>query len=190
MSNKMIFISHSSKDIKLAEAFVNLLEKSFDSVDRGCIRCTSVEGYKLSFGDMPRDRLVSELQESLIVALLTPRSAETPWVLFELGAAWGLSRSVLPLLNGLTYDELPGALQGTIAAQASNSHDVLAIIDEIESKLGWKKSTLPRIRTAAEHFSTLAGTISKHNAERLLFRSDIVKELPWGMLPRKQRENY
>ena len=179
MSNKMIFISHASKDTKLAESFVNLLEKSFDNIDRARIRCTSVEGYKLSIGDTPRDKLASELRESLIICLLTPRSAESPWVLFELGAAWGLSRSVLPVLNGLTYDELPGALKGTIAAQASNTDNVLAVIDEIESKLGWKKSTLPRIRTAAEQLSKLAATLPRHSPERLLFRSDIVKELPW-----------
>src|SRR5437764_14322623 len=111
-----LFVSHSSLDKALATAFVNLTLTVFDGVRRANVLCTAVDGHKLAFGDVPGDVLSRKLKTSLVVCLLTPNSMKSPWVLFELGAAWGLSKRVMPILVGLTPAELPAALKSSFAA--------------------------------------------------------------------------
>jgi len=89
-SSPMIFISHDSRDAELAEAFSKLLRsvstgmlKSFRSSDK-----TGTEG--IEFGDEWYKRLMEKLDSaSDVVCLLTERSLERPWILYEAGVAKG-----------------------------------------------------------------------------------------------------
>lgn len=107
-----IFISHSSKDAKIAEALITLLRGALNIPARR-IRCTSVEGYRLPVGVSTDDQLRLELRESkLFIALLTPTSLRSQYVLFELGARWGASLPMVPLLAaGAKPDILPDPLR-------------------------------------------------------------------------------
>ena len=85
-----VFISHDSRDAMLAEAFGNLLKtasagkiKPFRSSDK-----SGTDG--IDFGVEWYDTLMSKLdQASDVVCLLTERSLERPWILFEAGVAKG-----------------------------------------------------------------------------------------------------
>jgi hypothetical protein len=86
----LVFISHDSRDADLAEAFSKLLKsvsagmlKSFRSSDK-----KGTEG--IEFGDEWYKTLMSKLDKaSDVVCLLTERSLERPWILYETGVAKG-----------------------------------------------------------------------------------------------------
>ena len=93
-----IFISHSSLDKELAAALVQLLRSSLNvSAER--VRCTSVDGYRLPPGANVDQHLRSEVFDAQVfIALLTPDSLTSTYVLFELGARWGSGKNYIPLL--------------------------------------------------------------------------------------------
>lgn len=89
-ANPLIFISHDTRDGDLAEAFSKLLKsvsagmlKSFRSSDK-----KGTEG--IEFGDEWYKALMAKLHSaSDVVCLLTERSLERPWILYEAGVAKG-----------------------------------------------------------------------------------------------------
>src|SRR6185437_16745538 len=84
----LIFISHDHRDAQLAEAFGNLLGdasggflKSFRSPDRK-------GGAGIEFGAEWYGEIMSKINDATdVVALLTPRSIDRPWILYEAGVA-------------------------------------------------------------------------------------------------------
>jgi hypothetical protein len=90
IESPLVFISHDSRDADLAEAFSKLLKsvsagmlKSFRSSDK-----KGTEG--IEFGDEWYKILMSKLDRaSEVVCLLTERSLDRPWILYEAGVAKG-----------------------------------------------------------------------------------------------------
>lgn len=86
----LVFISHDSRDAALAEAFSRLIKSvsagmlaSFWSSDK-----KGTEG--IEFGEEWYKTLMSKLEKaSDVVCLLTERSIERPWLLYEAGVAKG-----------------------------------------------------------------------------------------------------
>lgn len=87
-SSPLIFISHDTRDAKLAEAFSKLLKsvsagmiKSFRSSDK-----SGTDG--ISYGDEWYTFIMERLAvTSDVVCLFTERSLERPWILYEAGVA-------------------------------------------------------------------------------------------------------
>lgn len=88
--NPLVFISHDSRDADLAEAFGNLLTdasagilKSFRSSDK---KGTS----GIEYGSEWYKAIMQKLDDATdVVALLTARSINRPWILYETGVAKG-----------------------------------------------------------------------------------------------------
>lgn len=86
----LVFISHDSRDAELAELFANLLSdvsggilKSFRSSDR-----SGTGG--IDFGAEWYRAIMLQIDDATdVVALLTPRSIDRPWILYEAGVAKG-----------------------------------------------------------------------------------------------------
>ncbi len=104
----LVFISHDGRDAELAEAFSKLLKsvsagmlKSFRSSDK-----KGTEG--IEFGDEWYKRLMSKLEAaSDVVCLLTERSLDRPWILYEAGVAKGkLGTSVNGLALGVSLSRV------------------------------------------------------------------------------------
>jgi hypothetical protein len=104
----LVFISHDKRDADLAEAFANLLSdvsggtlKSFRSSDK---KDTSGIG----FGTDWYTKIMSQLGEATdVVALLTPRSIDRPWILYEAGVAKGkLGTNVLGVALGVPLEKV------------------------------------------------------------------------------------
>ncbi|MCK4785686.1 MAG: toll/interleukin-1 receptor domain-containing protein, partial [Desulfobacteraceae bacterium] len=77
------------------------------------IRCTSVEETQLDAGT-EIDRFLRDeiLRSSLFVAVLSPNSLCSTYVLFELGARWGAGKKIFPILiPGMNIDQLEGPLK-------------------------------------------------------------------------------
>lgn len=107
-SKALVFVSHDSRDADIAEAFANLLAdvsagtlKSFRSSDRK-------GNAGIEFGAEWYTSIMSQLDEATdVVALLTARSIDRPWILYEAGVAKGkLGTTVLGLALGVPLDKV------------------------------------------------------------------------------------
>lgn len=107
-SKALVFISHDSRDADIAEAFANMLSdvsagtlKSFRSSDKK--GNTGIE-----FGAEWYTSIMSQLGDATdVVALLTARSIDRPWILYEAGVARGkLETTVLGLALGVPLEKV------------------------------------------------------------------------------------
>ncbi|MBM2815233.1 MAG: hypothetical protein HW421_1995 [Ignavibacteria bacterium] len=85
-----VFISHDTRDAKLAEIFSELIRK----VSSGMLTCFISSDKKgeqgIEFGQEWYPTIIKKLNEATdIVALLTSNSIDRPWILFETGIAKG-----------------------------------------------------------------------------------------------------
>jgi len=166
-----LFVSHAHRDVALAKQIVTALEVGLE-VPRGSIRCTSVPGYKLDLGAMPHDQLARGLNATrCVLAIVTPSSLASQWVLFELGATWALAKSWIPLLApGLRADDLPGPLRGAAAASLSDEGGLRAARDQIGTTLRWEPRSVAASDGLLADAAGLAGKTS-------YFENDVQSEL-------------
>jgi len=132
-----IFISHSSEDKDAAEALIDLLESalSFPHTDR--IRCTSVDGYRLPTGSDTGETIRQEVSNSkVLIALITPNSMTSVYVLFELGARWHSRKPLYPLTSkGAGVASLDGPLGEINAMDGNEEGQVQRFLEDVSSKL-------------------------------------------------------
>lgn len=131
-----VFISHSSKDVEIARSVINLLERSMSFSD-GDIRCSSIDGYRVSGGATTDEVLRKEVHDAEIsIGLITPYSLKSLYVAFELGARWGAGKLMVPLLAaGVKPDDLEGPLAGINALSCESESQLNQLVEETSSRL-------------------------------------------------------
>ena len=109
-----VFISHSDLDMIAARKLRNLL------VQRANADVFTTE--ELSAGEKWEDKLRKELSSAdVVVALLTPTSVHSNWVLHEIGAAWALGKTIIPVITRRdVLNNMPVALGEAQAIQISD----------------------------------------------------------------------
>ena len=131
----LLFISHSSKDSGIALGLIELLRAALTLKDEQ-IRCTSIDGFRLSAGANVDDDLKAEvLAAKTFIGLITPNSLGSAYVLFELGARWGARRPMVPVLAGLTPDALQGPLKAINAISANNVNQLHQLVSDLADAL-------------------------------------------------------
>ncbi len=139
-----IFISHRHKDEKVARAVIDLLQSAFQTQKRD-IRCTSVPGFKLSVGAQSAASLQADLiGAEVVLGIVGPETAESDYVLFELGAAWGLETPTFPLrIGGATYEHVPEVLREKSSLALDDVSQCLQRVHDIGrvSSIARKKSS-------------------------------------------------
>lgn len=102
------------------------------------IRCTSVDGYKLSAGTHADEQLRREVFEArAFVALLSPKSIASVYVMFELGARWAAQRYLAPvMIVGLTPSFLKAPLSAIHAIDGTSEADLHQLVETLAEKLG------------------------------------------------------
>jgi hypothetical protein len=142
------------------------IKMSFDILD-GSIRCSSLTGYQLRGGL----NIAATLQEEIrgaqaVVAVLTPNSMASPWVLCELGAVWGLVSNCVPVIAGLDPNSLSGPLGVTHVWRLDNIDDVRSALGQLGSHLG---ASVPRLvptkRDEDDTLERLVALSSKHRPD-------------------------
>lgn len=135
-SHVRIFISHSSADVDLAEALIGLLERAL-RIAPDEIRYTSVTGYSLNTGVRIEDQLRTEIERSeVLIALITEAALSSTYVLFELGARWGLRRPLFPVLGkGLKAIALKDPLKALAAASCDKRGEIFTLIETLAATL-------------------------------------------------------
>jgi len=157
----LLFVSHAHDDIAIAEEFIDLLKAALP-IEPHSIRATSIDGSRLPAGALTADTLRQDvLQSPAFIALITPRSLTSTWVLFEMGARWASGRRLLPLLARMgPKPELPGPM-GLVSALSADSvpqlHQIVADVGDI---LGLK---LREPASYAKHLATVARLSSRDN---------------------------
>lgn len=105
--NPLVFISHDTRDAELAEAFSNLLK----SVSAGVLKSFRTSDRKgnqgIEYGVEWYPEIIKNIQgASDVVCLLTERSVNRPWILFEAGMAKGkLDTPILGVALGIQLKE-------------------------------------------------------------------------------------
>ncbi len=134
-----IFVSHYSGDKHLVSLFVKALEESI-VIPEGAIRCTSLPGYRLRAGAHTSVTLRAEIQQArVLIAILTLHSLESGWVMFELGAAWGAGKIVLPVIVDVEYESLPGPLREINVTDATSRSELEQLFEELREDLAFEK---------------------------------------------------
>lgn len=133
----LFFISHSSKDVEIAEALADLTRAAF-GIHASQIRCTSVNGYRLRVGSRTDDTLRQEVNDaSAFIGIITEISIESAYVLFELGARWGAQKHLAPVLAaGATHSLLKGPLGGINALSCGDVAQVHQLITDLGHVVG------------------------------------------------------
>jgi hypothetical protein len=131
-----IFISHSSQDADTAKLLIDLLKTS-PNLSSSKIRCTSVNGYRLPAGASTDEVLKKEVHESkVLIGLISPNSINSAYVLFELGARWGASLPLIPLITSeLGSELLKGPLSGINALNCCEPAQLQQLISDIKAVL-------------------------------------------------------
>lgn len=109
-----IFISHSSKDVKIVEEFVDLLETI--GLDSNNIFCSSLSGYGIPLGENFMERLKSELSDSnsMVIFMLSENFYKSPVCMCEMGATWIQSKEHIPvLIPQFSFEDIDGTLKLT-----------------------------------------------------------------------------
>lgn len=132
-----IFISHSSVDVSSAEALVEFIRGALN-IGAKEIRCTSVPGYKLSAGTDANEQLRAEAIEcEAFIALLSPTSMKSTYVMFELGARWGSKQYMAPIMIGaVTGADLKPPLSTIHAVSGSSEVDMHQLVSDLANQLG------------------------------------------------------
>jgi nucleoside 2-deoxyribosyltransferase len=99
-----VFLSHSSADVAFARKLRNLL------FERANAQVFTDED--LSAGEDWITKLRLELDVAdVVVALLTPASVDSKWVLHEIGAAWALEKPIVSVITRRDLlNKMPAAL--------------------------------------------------------------------------------
>ena len=169
MKNLSVLISHSSKDQQLASALIDFLRSGLGLLPRQ-IRCTSVDGYRLPAGVHTDTQLRDEVKSSkVLVGLITANSLASPYVMFELGARWGAGAVMIPLLAGVTADQLRGPLSGMNALMCSSEEQLHQALEEIGGYLGLEVQSaaayLKQLRSVMQQVPDLTAPTTRMGAQ-------------------------
>ena len=132
-----VFVSHSSLDVEVATALIDLLRQALNLRSED-IRCTSINGYRLPGGVATSQAVRRQVNEaSLVLGLISPNSIRSAYVLFELGARWGLERPMIPLLAlGTSPEDLVGPLKEINVLECTSESQVHQLLKESAEHLG------------------------------------------------------
>jgi TIR domain len=132
----VLFISHSSADLAIAEALVDLLRSALP-LRPDQVRCSSLDGFRLPGGADIDDRLRREVDEAqAFIGLVSYRSLRSLYVVFELGARWGARKPLVPLLApGVPASVLPAPLSGLNALSCEIAGQLQQLVSEIAGAL-------------------------------------------------------
>lgn len=116
----LVFVSHATADKWLAKVLCEKIEETGAATFR--------DDRDIAGGDDIPDEIRIQIKRSQeMVVLLTPESVNRPWVLLEVGAAWGKGRKarIVAVLCHVTADSIPGIISSKKAMSINAFDDYL-----------------------------------------------------------------
>ncbi len=132
---KKIFISHSSKDAKIVEQVIEILEGI--GVQSNKIFCTSFEGYGIGLGEDFLQTIKNELNnEVLVLFILSQNFYNSPVSLCEMGATWVRTSEHIPILiPPFNYSDIKGVIPNTQGMKIDDKAKMNSLKEKVESFL-------------------------------------------------------
>lgn len=163
-----VFVSHSSVDKSVAEAFVELVRAALNLSSKD-IRCTSVAGYKLPAGAVSDEQLRTEVFGcELFIALLSPTSMKSVYVMFELGARWGTKRYLAPIMvSGTQPSDLKAPISGIHSIDGTAESDLHQLLAEMGAELSLPLEGAASYNKALRAFVKAAKKVTKSQKDNL-----------------------
>lgn len=161
--NPLVFISHDTRDAELAEAFSNLLK----SVSAGVLKSFRTSDRRgnqgIEYGIEWYPEIIKNIQSaSDVVCLLTERSVNRPWILFEAGMAKGkLDTPILGVALGI---ELKSASTGPFAQFqncADDEDSLTKLVFQLVNRIPGSEPDKDTIRFQVGKFKSSVETILK-----------------------------
>jgi len=150
-----IFLSHSHGDDKLAAALKLLLDSCLPGhIDVKVSSAPEAEGGVPLGGDWLNWVRVRVRTSKFTVVVLTPKSVDRPWLMWEAGAVSGAALAaekppmVIPLLYRLTIEQIPSPLQSHLGTSGESRESIRRLLDQLR-----QSTPMP-----ASVFSTLVDT--------------------------------
>ena len=130
-----VFISHATADEPLAAALVDLFQSAL-ALPPEAIRCTSVTGCGLPGGTSVDEQLRRDVSDAnAFIGIISYQSLRSPYVLFELGARWGATRHLIPVLApGIGPEVLIAPLSG-LHALKTDRDGLTQLVEDLGSEL-------------------------------------------------------
>ncbi len=116
-----VFVSHATADKWIAATFCEKIDATGATSFR--------DDRDINGGDSIPQSIRTEIQVSReLVVLLTPDSIDRPWVLLEVGAAWGRRKDyrIVPVLCHVSFDAIPDIIEGKKAFHINEFDKYLA----------------------------------------------------------------
>ncbi len=163
VSNPLIFVSHDSRDAELAEAFSKLLSsisagmlKSFRSSDK-----KGTEG--IEFGVEWYPEVMSKIDSaSDVVCLLTPRSLERPWILYEAGVAKGkMNTPVYGVAIGVSLSKAASGPFAQFQNCGEDADSLTKLVLQLMCRVSGAEPDKDTVRMQVEAFKQKASVLTK-----------------------------
>lgn len=160
-----VFISHVSEDESIAVGLKRLIETVFLNAQ------VFVAGRDLSGGEVWIKEIRDQLRTArVIIAVITPFSRKTPWVMFEAGAGFVDSRTIPVCADGISIEALEPPLK-LLQARSLSEDGLKKLIVDIARRAELREP---------EHFPGLHDALSAINDFVALRRQSGLPNTPTG----------
>ncbi len=146
-----IFISHSSKDSDLVKALTIMITGAM-KIDQDEITCTSIVspvGSNMPVSEQIKKNLISS---KVVLGILTKQSEVSPYVLFELGAAWVQDKVVALLDKNFKIENIPGPLRDYPALRLEEKSHLISMLELSSQKSDIKLNSPRTIDNSVDFF--------------------------------------
>ena len=140
--NRTVFIGHATQDGPLAK---RLKDAIVSSVDRRVEVFVSSDLDSIKGGEDWLARILDRLRHCrVVIAIITPNTAASPWVHYEVGVADAGDTVVIPVTaRGGRLSEIPAPLGRRQGRNLAKPEDLRVLLDEVAAALGVPKSAGP-----------------------------------------------
>lgn len=151
----LIFISHDSRDAKIAQAFCELVEKASLGILQTFCSSDRTGGRGIEYGTLWFTKILERLSSaSEVVCLLTPRSMNRPWILYEAGVAVGKRDTpVRGVVLGLSINDANKGPFAQLQNCAGDTESIAKLVTDMVKRLIPQAQPTPDlIRTQSDAF--------------------------------------
>ena len=134
-NKKTIFLSHSSRERRVAELIKEKLEEKF----LGAVEVfVSSAPDSIPLGTRWNEQIDLKLKEcEAAIILASPASLTSPWIWYEVGAISAQDKQVIPVcFGGMTPDKIPQPLSNYQAAVSTDEYSLRGIFGVVSDILG------------------------------------------------------
>jgi len=146
------FISHSSRDRKIAEKFVDNIFCEGLGINRLDIFCSSIEGLDVEVGRPIINTIKQKIEDAdVVIFIITQNFLKSDFCKYELGASWIKDKRLIPITFNVAHSET-GEIIRSLNTYNIQYHKHLLAIVEILIKIGNNPVSLLQINNAIKSF--------------------------------------